>query len=166
VIFDDLRAIQLRYGFLPKAELEAFSERSQTPLYKVHSVASFYPHFHLVPPPKADVRVCADMSCHLNGACDLRAELEQRFAKSSAADVLIRDVSCLGRCDQAPAVSINDEIFTSVTSASAEAIARSAILGKEVPELHPEHARVRCASDPYAEDEKYGVLRKLATTKD
>ena len=137
MIFDDLRAIQLRYGFLPKAELEAFSQRSNTPLYQIHSVASFYPHFQLVPPPKADVRVCADMSCHLNGACELRAELEQRFAKSPPADVLIRDVSCLGRCDHAPAVSINDEIFTSVTAAAAEAIARSAILGEAIPEPHP-----------------------------
>ena len=166
MIFDDLRAIQLRYGFLPKAELEAFSERSQTPLYQIHSVASFYPHFHLAPPPIADVRVCADMSCHLNGACELRADLEQRFAKSGPADVLIRDVSCLGRCDQAPAVSINDEIFTTVTAAAAEAIARSAILGEEVPEPHPEHARVQCASDPYGDGEKYGVVRKLAATKD
>jgi formate dehydrogenase beta subunit len=166
VIFDDLRAIQLRYGFLPKAELETFSQRSHIPLYQIHSVASFYPHFQLVPPPKADVRVCADMSCHLNGACELRAELEQRFAKSSPADVLIRDVSCLGRCDQAPAVSINDEIFTSVTAASAEAMTRSAILGKELPEPHPEHTRVQCASDPYGDGPKYGVLRKLAATKD
>jgi len=166
VIFDDLRAIQLRYGFLPKAELEALSQRSHTPLYQIHGVASFYPHFQLAAPPKADVRVCADMSCHLNGACELRAELEQRFAKSGAADVTIRDVSCLGRCDQAPAVSINDEIFTNMTAASAEAIAREAILGEEISEPHPEHARVKCASDPYDEGKRYGVVRKLAETKD
>src|SRR4029077_19654950 len=82
VIFDDLRAIQLRYGFLPKAELESLSQRTQTPLYQLHSVASFYPHFHLVPPAKAEVRVCADMSCRLNGACELRADLETRFKAS------------------------------------------------------------------------------------
>lgn len=166
MIFDDLRAIQLRYGFLPKAELEALSQRSHTPLYQIHSVASFYPHFQLAPPPKADVRVCADMSCHLNGACELRAELEQRFAKNGPEDVTIRDVSCLGRCDQAPAISINDDIFADVTAASAEAIARSAIRGEEVQEPRPEHARVHCASDPYGEAEKYGVLRRLAKSKD
>ncbi|MGB7232400.1 MAG: NADH-ubiquinone oxidoreductase-F iron-sulfur binding region domain-containing protein [Candidatus Acidiferrum sp.] len=166
MIFDDLRAIQLRYGFLPKAELEALSQRSSTPLYQIHSVASFYPHFHLAPPPKADVRVCADMSCHLNGACELRAEMEQRFAKHGAADVLVRDVSCLGRCDQAPAISINDEIFANVTAAMAEGIVREVLRGEEVPEPHPEQARVKCASDPYGEGEKYGALRKLASTKD
>src|SRR5947199_4498782 len=90
VIFDDLRAIQLRHGFLPKAELELLSSRTQTPLYQIHSVASFYPHFHLAAPAPAEVRVCADMSCHLNGACELRADIERRFASARRSDVEIR----------------------------------------------------------------------------
>jgi len=166
LIFDDLRAIQLRHGFLPKAELESLSTRTQTPLYQLHSVASFYPHFHLVPPPRAEIRVCADMSCHLNGACELRVELETRFAGSSKSDVAIRDVSCLGRCDHAPAVSINDRIFTDVTAESAEALARAAIRGDELHEDHPPAQRVECASDPYDGPEKYRVLRQLIISKD
>src|SRR6266568_204257 len=161
VIFDDLRAIQLRHGFLPKAELEGLSQRTQTPLYQIHSVASFYPHFHLVPPPKAEIRVCADMSCHLNGACELRADLESRFANSRTEDVQIRDVSCLGRCDHAPAISVNDHIFTDVTSGHAEQLARSAIRGDDMNEPHPEQARIVCKADPYGDGEKYGVVRKL-----
>jgi NADH:ubiquinone oxidoreductase subunit F (NADH-binding)/NADH:ubiquinone oxidoreductase subunit E len=166
VIFDDLRAIQLRYGFLPKAELAGLSQRTQTPLYQIHSVASFYPHFHLVPPPKAEIRVCADMSCHLNGACELRADLEQRFTNARAEDVQIRDVSCLGRCDHAPAISINDHIFTDVTAEHAEQMARSAMRGDDIHESHPEQARIACKADPYGEGEKYGVVRKLVQTKD
>ncbi len=165
VIFDDLRAIQLRYGFLPKADLEGLSQRTQTPLYQIHSVASFYPHFHLVPPPKAEIRVCADMSCHLNGACELRADLERRFANSRADDVQIRDVSCLGRCDRAPAISINDHIFTDVTAVRAEQIARSALRGDDIHEPHPEQARIACKADPYGEGEKYGVVRKLVQSR-
>jgi len=165
VIFDDLRAVQLRYGFLPKGELESLSKRTQTPLYQIHSVASFYPHFHLAPPPKADVRICADMSCHLNGASELRADVERRFSSSSQTDILIRDVSCLGRCDHAPAASINDQIFTDVTAAQVEQLARGAIRGEDIHERHPEQIRVTCKSDPYDGTEKYGVLRKLAQTK-
>jgi len=165
VIFDDLRAIQLRHGFLPKAELEGLSQRTQTPLYQIHSVASFYPHFHLVPPAKAEIRVCADMSCHLNGACELRADLERRFASSQPEEVQIRDVSCLGRCDQAPAVSINDHIFTDVTAAHAEQIARSAMRSEDIHKAHPEQARIRCKADPYGDGEKYGVVRKLVQSR-
>jgi len=169
VIFDDLRAIQLRYGFLPKAELEGLSRRNQTPLYQIHSVASFYPHFHLVPPAKAEIRVCADMSCRLNGACELRADLERHFAGSHAEDVQVRDVSCLGRCDRAPAVSINDHIFTGMTAARAEQIGRSAIRGDEIHEPHPQQARADCKADPYGDgatqNERYGVVRKLVQSR-
>ena len=169
VIFDDLRAIQLRYGFLPKAELEGLSQRTQTPLYQIHSVASFYPHFHLVPPAKAEIRVCADMSCHLNGACELRADLERRFANSRPDDVQIRDVSCLGRCDHAPALSINDHIFADVTAEHAEQIGRRAIRGEDFHEPHPDQARVDCKADPYGSgatlDERYGVVRKLVQSR-
>ena len=166
MIFDDLRAIQQRHGFLPKPELEALSQRTSTPLYQIHSVASFYPHFHLAPPAKLDIRVCADMSCHLNSAAELRLDLEHRFASSSAKDVMIRDVSCLGRCDHAPAVSINDHILTGMTAESAEEIAREVLRGGSIEEPKPDHGPVRCASDPYPEGERYRVASKLAATKD
>jgi formate dehydrogenase beta subunit len=169
VIFDELRAIQLRHGYLPKAELEGLSRRTQTPLYQIHSVASFYPHFHLLPPAKAEVLVCADMSCRLNGACELRAELVRRFAGARPDEVLIKDVSCLGRCDSAPAVSINDAIFEGVSADEAEQLARRAMRGEESRGEHAHlmaQTRKSCASDPYGDGEKYGVLRRLVSTRD
>jgi len=166
VIFDDLRAIQLRHGFLPKAELEALSSRMQTPLYQIHSVASFYPHFHLAPPARTEVRVCADMSCHLNGACELRAELERRLVNARRGEVEIRDVSCLGRCDNAPAIAVNDHIFTGVTAERGEELLRAALRGEELHGDQPQHGRAACASDPYPQAEKYGALRAVAATKD
>jgi NADH:ubiquinone oxidoreductase subunit F (NADH-binding)/NADH:ubiquinone oxidoreductase subunit E len=166
VIFDELRAIQLRYGYLPKAELQALSQRTQTPLYQIHSVASFYPHFHLTPPAKAEIHVCADMSCHLNGACELRTELRRRFAGARPEDVQIKDVSCLGRCDQAPAVAINDQIFAGVTADHAEDLVRRALREDELRAEQPHEGRVACASDPYGEGERYGVVRRLVATKD
>jgi len=95
----------------------------------------------------------------------LRAELERRFAGSGPEEVQIRDVSCLGRCDHAPAVSINDQIFTDVSAASAEQIVRRALRGEELRELHPEQARVACNADPYGDSEKYGVVRKLVHSR-
>ena len=164
--FDELRAIQLRHGYLPKAELEALSRKTQTPVYQIHSVASFYPHFHLTPPAKAEVHVCADMSCRLNGACELRAELSRRFAGAQPEDVQIKDVSCLGRCDQAPAVAINDEIFAGVTADKTEQLARRATRGEELHAEYLREGRVVCASDPYGDGEKYAVVRRLLATKD
>jgi NADH:ubiquinone oxidoreductase subunit F (NADH-binding)/NADH:ubiquinone oxidoreductase subunit E len=166
VIFDELRAIQLRCGYLPKAELEALSQRTQTPLYQLHSVASFYPHFHLAPPANAEILLCADMSCRLNGACELRAELSRRFANARPQDIQIKDVSCLGRCDRAPAVSINEAIFESVSADQVEQLARRAIRGEPLHPDHPQTTRIPCGSDPYAENDKYGFLRRLVATRD
>jgi len=166
VIFDELRAIQLRYGYLPKADLEALSERTQTPLYQIHSVASFYPHFHLTPPAKAEVRVCDDMSCHLNGSCELRAELLRRFSGLRPDEVRIKDVSCLGRCDQGPAVAVNDKIYVHANADKVEGLARRAIGGERLSVEHPQVPRLACASDPYPDGEQYGVLRRLVSSKD
>jgi NADH:ubiquinone oxidoreductase subunit F (NADH-binding)/NADH:ubiquinone oxidoreductase subunit E len=166
VIFDELRAIQLRFGYLPRTELESLSERTQTPLYQLHSVASFYPHFHLTPPAKAEVRLCDDMSCHLNGSCDLRAELLRRFSGMRPEDVQVKDVSCLGRCDQALAVAVNDEIHVHVNADKVEDLVRQAIHGDHPQPEHPHENRVTCASDPYGDGEKYGVLRRFVASKD
>ncbi len=166
MIFDELRAIQLRFGYLPKAELESLSERTQTPLYQLHSVASFYPHFHLTPPAKAEIRLCDDMSCHLNGSCELRAELLRRFSGLRPEDVQMKDVSCLGRCDQALAVAVNDEIYVHVNADRVEDLARQAMRGDHHRGEHPHEARVACASDPYGDGEKYGVLRRFVASKD
>lgn len=146
--------------------MESLSHRSQIPLYQIHSVASFYPHFHLAPPSRAEVLVCADMSCRLNGACELRAELAARFSTTRSEDVLIKDVSCLGRCDRAPAVAINDAIFDGVSLEQVEELARRAARGEELRPEHPPMPRVRCASDPYDEGEPYGAVRKLMATRD
>jgi len=68
-VFDELRAIQRQFGYLPADQLHTLSATLKIPVNQIHAVASFYPHFNLAPPPKLDIRVCSDMTCHLRGAC-------------------------------------------------------------------------------------------------
>lgn len=166
MIIEELRAIQQIHGYLPADELRALSERTQTPLYHLQGLASFYPHFRLAPAPPVDVRVCADLSCHLNGADDLRSAVEGRVAESGPGGVVIREVSCLGQCDRAPAAAINDAILTRVTSASLYSHIEAAAAGRRLP--HPEVQRPEAplAVDPYAGGQRYGALRRLVATRD
>lgn len=166
MIFDDLREIQSQYGYLPPDQLQQLSQRTSTPLYRIHGVADFYPHFHLTRPPKVRMNVCADMSCHLRGADDLKAALVQRFHGMSEKDVAVGDVSCLGQCDGAPAVSINDHIYRSVTTAQAEAFVFAALGGSELPEMPADEKAVLLGSDPYAAGEHYGAVRRLIASRD
>ncbi len=165
MIFEELKAIQRQFGYLPLEQLQSLSKKTNIPLHRLHGVASFYPHFYLQPPAKAEVRVCADMSCHLNQADRLRSNLERRFLGMSEKDVAVREVSCLGQCDHAPAISVNDCIYGSVTEAQAESLIRQTLAGE--PLLPPAEGKAaELASDPYHGGERYAVLRRLVETRD
>src|SRR5580698_5990049 len=127
LIVQELRALQAQFGFLPAEQLDALSKRIDVPISRLHGVASFFPHFRLTPPPKADVRICRDMSCHLQGADRLRTILETQYQNASDQDVTIRGVSRLGQCDHAPAISINDRIFTRANEAGIEQMIRGVL---------------------------------------
>ena len=74
------------------------------------------------------MRVCADMSCHLCGGDKVRSALDAAFRGADEKEVSIRDVSCLGRCDQAPAIMLNDTIYANVNSRDAVTMAEDCLL--------------------------------------
>jgi len=167
LIYEELKEIQRKHGYLPAQELEALSKRVNTPLYRIHSVASFYPHFQLNPPAKADVHICADMSCHLRGGPELKEYLQLRFGTLGLDKVSFRDVSCLGRCDGAPALSINDKIYFGLEGSDVKEMIRGLLMGEALPpETVDERRPLEIVCDPYTDGEKYGAVRRLVHTKD
>lgn len=149
MLIDDLKEIQERHGWLPAAELDAFSDRTNTPLYRIQSVAAFYPHFRLTPPPVGEIRVCTDLACHLRGASGVLARLQ-----STAPDgVEVHPCSCLGLCDQAPAALVDDRPAVE---------AGSLRFGPEGPVFaEPRQVTARLGVDPYAGASDYRVWRAV-----
>src|SRR5438034_5647897 len=101
-----LNAIQERVGWLPREELVALSRDVRRPLYEIEGLISFYPHFRTDPPVKAELRVCHDLSCWLRGADERIAAIKERYGADP--DVEVVEGSCLGRCDIAPACTVNE----------------------------------------------------------
>ena len=101
-ILPALRRIQETYGYLKRQELVRFAKDADIPLHRLQEVASFFPHFHLEPAPVLTLKVCRDMACHLAGAPQLTEELRAAAGEG----VSVEGVSCLGRCDRAPAVCV------------------------------------------------------------
>ena len=163
-MFEELREIQHEYGYLPVEQLQLLAGKIQLPLSQIHAVASFYPHFRLTPPPRVDVRVCGDMTCHIRGGPEVKAALQQAFRGTE--DVVIRDVSCLGRCDQAPAVCVNELIYPEMTASGTVAMARDVLAGRQLPAEPRDGRNVRVASDPYEGKPTYAVVRKFIETRD
>jgi formate dehydrogenase beta subunit len=165
-VFEELRAIQRDFGYLPADRLKALSATIDVPISQIHAVASFYPHFHLSPPPRVDVRVCADMSCHLRGGDKVRASLDSAFQGVDSNEVSIRDVSCLGRCDRAPAVTVNDHIYSHISGREAIAIVQDALAGKGLPAESHGTEKMATVCDPYEGRGQYAVVRRFVETRD
>jgi NADH:ubiquinone oxidoreductase subunit F (NADH-binding)/NADH:ubiquinone oxidoreductase subunit E len=165
-LFDELRAIQASYGYLPTDQLYKLSGKLKMPVSDIHAVASFYPHFYLKPPPKVDVRVCADMSCHLRGGPQLRQAIDQAFGSHPPTEITVKDVSCLGRCDAAPALSMNDHIYSSVTPQLALEMIAGASVGGAPPHAARKPRQTGLQSDPYNGPSTYDAVRKFTETRD
>jgi NADH:ubiquinone oxidoreductase subunit F (NADH-binding)/NADH:ubiquinone oxidoreductase subunit E len=111
MLVEALFRIQNQSGWLPNAELQALAEQLRVPLYRLEEVSSFFPHFRRQPPPEFEVKVCRDMSCHVHGAGRVLAQL-QNFKRDRGLNdkqLIVEGCSCLGRCDRAPIMSVEDQ---------------------------------------------------------
>jgi NADH:ubiquinone oxidoreductase subunit E len=93
-----LTAIQREHGWLPREQLVALSRDWRRPLYEIEGLISFYPHFRTSPPEPLEVAVCRDLSCWLSRA---RVEIPE--------GATVHEVSCVGRCDQAPVAIVEED---------------------------------------------------------
>ncbi|HEU4371229.1 MAG TPA: NADH-ubiquinone oxidoreductase-F iron-sulfur binding region domain-containing protein [Methylomirabilota bacterium] len=165
-IVAQLRAIQRAHGFIPSAQLRELSERSSTPLYQLHGVVSFFPHFRVAPPPVVEVLVCDDLACHRRGGTALLRAVEDHVATAGPEGAVVRPVSCLGRCDRAPACAINETIVSRITINTLLAHVAGAAAGEHVPGEHAVPSSAPLAADPYGPGERYGAARRLAASGD
>jgi len=161
LLFDEMRVIQHKHGYLPAEQLQTLSKSLNIPLYQINGVAEFYPEFRVSPPAQAMVEVCTDMACHLHGADTMVTELEQKFQRMGKRAVEIHRRSCLGQCDFAPALTINETVFRNVTIDLADTHIQAKLAGIELPAPVFENQPVELLADPYRGKSKYGALRAL-----
>ena len=164
MIVKELRAIQSKFGFLPVEELRALSARLHVPLYQLHGVASSFPHFRLDPPAPVEVRVCVDMACHLNGAARLMQTFETEAGRVPG--VNLQPISCLGRCDRAPAAALNDLILEAVAESEVADLLLAAVDGKLQPRPRAAVEPPVLRSDPYGGTPRYAAVQRLLASPD
>jgi NADH:ubiquinone oxidoreductase subunit F (NADH-binding)/NADH:ubiquinone oxidoreductase subunit E len=150
-----LNAIQRRCGWLPREELVALSREVRRPLYEISGLITFYPHFRTTPPKTVQIAVCHDLTCWLHGSDQRIAETKARYGDD--VEIEIVEVSCLGRCDVAPAAAVDERPLGLGDVDAAVAAAR------EGTHAHAEAQRGAepRPNDPYAPgEERYRVLKR------
>jgi formate dehydrogenase beta subunit len=150
-----LNAIQRRVGWLPREELVALSREVRRPLYEIGGLISFYPHFRTTPPKTVQLAVCHDLTCWLHGSDERIAQTKARYGED--VEIEIVEVSCLGRCDTAPAAAVDERPVALADAPAAVEAARGGEHGQAAA-LVREQPR---PNDPYAAgEERYRVLRR------
>lgn len=159
-----------RGGYLTRDDLRRVAREVNVPLHRVQSLVSFFPHFRTEPPPKVTVHVCQDMACHLRGAARLLEHVEAHARNQYGDQAEVCGVSCLGRCDRAPAVTINEQLFLSRDPADLCAAIDRASQGDELaPDTDtdgPMKSRVAWAMEIYEEPSDYRVVRQYLRSSD
>ena len=94
---------------------------------EVYSVASFYAFLHGAPTGQFVVRLCGTLSCDFAGkdavADALKTELGIDFDQTTDDGLFTLEwASCVGMCDQGPALLVNDDVHTRVTPESVKSI--------------------------------------------
>jgi formate dehydrogenase beta subunit len=151
-----LTAIQRRVGWLPSEELVALSRDVRRPLYEIEGLISFYPHFRTSPPKSVQLAVCHDLTCWLHGADDRIREAKERYGGD--VEIEIVEVSCLGRCDDAPAAAVDERPLPVDEAVAAVEAARAGDRGETAARTREGERR---PNDPYeTAGEHYGVFRR------
>jgi NADH-quinone oxidoreductase subunit E len=116
-----LQDTQEIYRYLPKEAFSYLSEKLGISRAKIYSVATFYENFSLEPKGKFVIKICDGTACHVRKSIPilnkLRKELDLSETKTTTDNLMftVETVSCLGACGLAPAMTINDKVYGSMT---------------------------------------------------
>ncbi|HXU33253.1 MAG TPA: NAD(P)H-dependent oxidoreductase subunit E [Thermoanaerobaculia bacterium] len=116
-------------GWLAEPVIAAVAAELGLPVSTVYGVVTFYDLYHLKPVGRHRIRVCNNLSCQLRGAEEIldamRAELgvgEDEVTDDGRCSYV--HFECLGSCDTAPMMMIDDDYHENLTPESAREIVR------------------------------------------
>jgi NADH-quinone oxidoreductase subunit E len=107
-------------GWLPDEAIAAVAAELDLPVAKVFGVVTFYDLYHQKPVGRHRIRVCTNLSCQLRGSDEIMEALHQELGVGE--DEVTPDgrcsyihFECLGSCDTAPMMMIDEEYHENLT---------------------------------------------------
>jgi NADH-quinone oxidoreductase subunit E len=120
VAIDALMAIRMRRGWVSDEALADLADALQVSTHELDSVATFYNLIFRKPVGRHVILLCDSVSCWITGYETVREFLERRLGIAlgeTTADgrFTLLTVPCLGACDEAPAMMIDEELHGHLT---------------------------------------------------
>lgn len=108
-------------NFLTTEDLKFVAEYLNTTYGSVYGVAKYYSLFSIKPRGKFIVRVCKSPVCHMISGKSIISEIENilsvKLGETTNDRLFTLEPSeCLGQCNLAPVMMINDKVHTELTA--------------------------------------------------
>jgi formate dehydrogenase len=135
LLVEYLHLLQDHWGHISSSHLAALAGEVGLSRAEAYEVATFYAHFDVVgeeekPPPEVTVRVCAGVSCELDGGRRLLQELVGMLGE----DVRVVTTPCMGACETSPAAMAGQRRIGAATAqVVADAVAAKSLRCDDVP---------------------------------
>lgn len=129
-LVERLKEAQGQYGHVSEEVIAALAESLAIPVHEVYGVASFYSFLTTRPLGRNVIRVCRSLPCHLKSAEMIMEAVAKEFgigAGETTADgqFSFELTNCIGLCDRAPAMLINQDPHVDLTPAKIKQILKS-----------------------------------------
>ncbi len=116
-----LKIVQEQRGWVPDGASEAIGQILGIPGSDVEGVATFYSQIFRQPVGRHIIRVCDSMTCYIGGHESILDSIKDQLGIApgqTTADnrFTLIPVCCLGNCDKAPALMVDDDTFGDVTA--------------------------------------------------
>lgn len=106
-----------KFNYIPPEAIEALAAYLRVTPAEIVGVISFYSLFSLKPRGQYIIRACKSAPCCMGTIETCEKILGIRCGETTADHVFTLESSfCLGLCDGAPALMINDTVYTNVTA--------------------------------------------------
>ncbi len=114
-----LKIVQKARGWVPDGAADAIGAILGIPASDVEGVATFYSQIFRQPVGRHVIRVCDSMTCYIGDHESVVSEMQKQLGiglgqTTSDERFTLLPVCCLGNCDKAPALMIDDDTFGDV----------------------------------------------------
>ncbi len=118
LLLERLLEIQNKNLFIRESDINMLAREFQKSPAEIYDTVSFYANFNLEKPSKKIIKLCQSPTCHskkneklLNFVSDL---LNIKIGESNDY-ISLETCQCIGMCDKGPIMTINNNIYTSIT---------------------------------------------------
>lgn len=127
VRIDALMIVQGHRGWVSDSALQDVAAFLDTTVDELEALATFYPRIYRKPVGRHVVLYCDSVSCWIMGAERVREELAGRLGvppgqTSSGGRFTLLPIVCLGACDRAPVMLVDDDLYRDLEPARIDEI--------------------------------------------